>query len=90
MAGVTNRQVLDAIQSLRDKELADIKADLVRFNGRIRFAEQSVVSLATSRKVANEEIKDLRKRTSVVSAILALGQIIIAAIGMVLFGDRGP
>ena len=88
--GVTNKQVLEAIQSLRDQELADIKSDLERFNGRIRFTEQSVVSLVTWRKSADEEIKSLRGKTSVVGANLALGQIVITAVGIILFGDRSP
>ena len=98
MAGVTNRQLLNAIESLRDKDLAEIKNDLERFNGRIRFTEQSVASLVTWRKdhqdgfcaTTTKEIESLRSKTNTVGTILAVGQIIIAAIGAALFGNKGP
>lgn len=88
---VTNEQVLEAIQDLRDKDLHEIKEKLDAMNGRVRETEKVQASLIQSRHhqeiTAGEmksEIKTLRGRANIAATILALGQVALAA----LFGNR--
>lgn len=88
---VTNKQVLEAIQALREDELAEIKQKLDQLNGRQRESEQVQASLVQWRRdheaVADEmkdEIKAQRNKTNIAATVLALGQVISA----VIFGNK--
>jgi len=88
---VTNEQIMDELQTLRDKALSEIKEKLDKINGRQRETEKVQAGLVQSRHhqetVAGEmkgEIKTLRGRTNIVATALALGQLGLAA----LFGNK--
>lgn len=99
--GVTNAQLLKAIQELRDDELAEIKQKLDQVNGRVRDSEQVQAALVQWRRdheKANaetiKELKDedrvLRGRTNVAGVILAVSQA-AATFGAFIFGQqKGP
>ena len=95
---VTNKQILDAIESMRQEELADIKEQIKTMNGRVRMTEQAVASFQTWRHdhgkdvhdAQDAEIQSLRSKTNMAAMILATGQVIIAAVGAALFGGKQP
>ena len=95
--GITNAQILGELRKLRTEDLGEIKDKLNELNGRVRETEQVQASLVQSRqdqeKVTDEmrsEIKGLRDKTNWVGTILALGQLVVAAVGAYLFNDGQP
>lgn len=82
MAGITNKQILDAIDSMRQEELADIRSQLKAMNGRVRMTEQAVASFQTWRydhgkgvhDALDTEVRSLRSRASIAGIVLAIGQ----------------
>jgi hypothetical protein len=91
---VTNAHLLQALEQLRDDDLAQIKSYLKELNGRQRYTEQEIAALRQWRLDQEaldlpEEVKQLRDRTNFVGAILGLAQLVVAAVGAILFGQDG-
>lgn len=96
---ITNAQLLKTIESLRDDDLAEIKAKLDLLNGRQRETEQSQASIlqwrhdfestcGKTKEYMREDIQKLRDRTNLWSSMLSLGELAIAAVLAALFGNK--
>lgn len=92
MATVTNRDILDAIENLRQKELAEIKNQLKTVDGRVRMTEQAVASFQTWRHnhgkdvhdSLDAEVKSLRAKTNIAGIVLAVGQVATSAWALIV------
>jgi len=92
--GVTNTQLLQTIENLRDDDLAEIKEYLKDLNGRQRTTEQGMAALEQWRMDQEAlnlpgEVNRLRDRTNFAGVILGLAQLVVAAVGAILFGQDG-